>query len=516
MSRTKNTVRNIITGFINKFVLLIFPFIIRTILIKTLGAEYLGLNSLFTSILQVLNLTELGFSSAIVYSMYKPIANNDKKTVCALLNFYKKIYRIIGMVILLLGLILLPFLPKLIHGSYPSNINIYILYLIYLANTVITYLLFAYKNTLIIANQRNDIINNISTIVQTFQYVAQMIILCVLKNYYLYIIVQLFANVLNNLLVLYAAKKKYPDFVCEGDITKEEKKEIRKKVYGLMIQRICSTTRNSLDSIFISAMLGLNIVAIYNNYYSIMSAILAVIGVIITSMISSFGNSVAVESVEKNYNNMNKFNFIYMWIAGWCTICMLCLYQPFMKIWMGTEYMFPFSVVICFCLYFYQLKMGDMLSIFKDAAGTWFVGRYELIIETILNIILNFVLGKLFGVHGIIIATFLSLLFVGFTYGTYIIFKYYFVGMSMKKYYLSHLFYLVSTIIAALITYYICSLILIDGINGLIIKGSICIFVPNLIYFIIYFKTKNYKEGKEFIVNEIIKKKKLIKSKTQE
>ena len=182
MSRTKNTVRNISAGLINKVVMLLFPFVIRTILIKHLGSDYLGLSSLFTSILQVLNLTELGFSSAIVYSMYKPLAEKDTKTICTLMNFYKKIYRIIGLIIIIFGMLLIPFLPKLIHGSYPETINITILYLIYLFNTGVTYFLFAYKSSLLNADQRNDIINNVNTIVGSVQYIMQIIILIVFKN----------------------------------------------------------------------------------------------------------------------------------------------------------------------------------------------------------------------------------------------------------------------------------------------------------------------------------------------
>ena len=126
-SRTKNALRNMIFGFFNKFVVLLFPFIIRTVIIKTLGSEYLGLNSLFISILQVLNLAELGFSAAIVYSMYKPIAENDTKTICALMNLYKKIYRVIGFTVMAIGLFLLLFLKFFIKGAYPTDINIYYL-----------------------------------------------------------------------------------------------------------------------------------------------------------------------------------------------------------------------------------------------------------------------------------------------------------------------------------------------------------------------------------------------------
>ena len=183
MERRKNTIRNMIWGTVNRLIATVIPFITRTIIINQLGNEYLGLNSLFTSILQILNLTELGVSSAIVYFMYKPIAEKNEEKICALLNLYKKIYRIIGVVILLIGLILLPFLNYLISGDIPDDINIYILYLIYLFNTVVTYWLFAYKKSLLQAFQRNDIVSKVNSVLSIMQAILQMIIIFVFKNY---------------------------------------------------------------------------------------------------------------------------------------------------------------------------------------------------------------------------------------------------------------------------------------------------------------------------------------------
>ena len=269
ISRAQNAKRNIVSGLINKIVNLIFPFIIRSVTIQVLGVEYLGLGSLFASILQVLNLAELGFSSAIVYSMYKPIAENDKPSICALLNLYKRIYRIIGVVVLLFGLAFLPFLGNFIDGSIPDGANIYLLYCLYLLNTVSTYFLFAYKGALLDAHQRNDVISNVHTAISVVQFLAQILVLIATGNYYLFVIVQCATSILNNLFVAYIARLKYPQYVCKCEVSKAQKKDIRKRVTGLMVYKICSTTRNSLDSVFISSMVGLVAVAIYSNYYTI-------------------------------------------------------------------------------------------------------------------------------------------------------------------------------------------------------------------------------------------------------
>jgi len=506
-SRTKNALRNISAGVINKIIMLLFPFILRTVMIKTLGSEYLGLNSLFTSILQVLNLAELGFSSAVVYSMYKPLSIGDDKTICALMRLYRKIYRIIGLSIIICGLCLLPFLKYLISGSYPSDINIYLLFILYLINTSITYFVFAYKCVLLTANQRSDITSNVLTITSIIQYVFQIIILVYLKNYYLYIIVNILTNILNNIIIAIITNKKYPQYFCAGEIDNDLKLNIRKKVGGLLVQKICATTRNSFDSIFISAFLGLNMVTMYNNYYTIMAACLSVLVIISDAILAGVGDSIVTETKQKNYNDMCKFNFIYMWISGFVTICLACLYQPFMKIWMGDRFLLPNYIVILICIYFYILKMGDIRSTYSSGSGLWWEGRYRAIFESIANLVLNFILGKLFGLPGIILATIISLFTFNFIYSSKILFKHYFTNISAADYFKRNAFYAFVTIINCIIVYSICYYVNIGGIFGFCLKFLICLLVANVIYFLCYYKTKSFKLSKIFILNLFRRKK---------
>lgn len=504
MERRKNTIRNMIWGTVNKLIVTLVPFITRTVIINELGNEYLGLNSLFSSILQILNLTELGISSAIVYFMYKPIAKKDEEKICALLNLYKKIYRVIGLIILGIGLILVPFLDKLISGNIPSDINVRILYLIYLFNTVVTYWLFAYKKSLLQAFQRNDIVSKVTSVLSILQATLQIAIIFVFKNYYLYVIIMPIITIINNICSAVISKKKYPEYEPRGKVSENIKKELKQKVSGLMIYKICTTTRNSLDSIFISAILGLNSVAIYNNYYMIMSSIVTFMSIITNSMTSGIGNSVAVETPKKNYKDMNKFNFVYMLIAGWCTICLICLYQPFMKLWVGTEYMLGLDCVILFGLYFYSLSIGAIRAVYSDAAGLWWESRHRAIIETIANVGLNFFLGKLLGLQGIILATLISILVINFGYGSTIIYKYYFKEEKVSEYYLYHLKYFLITAFIAVVTYFVCSLLKVDGMTKLIYNGMVCIIIPVIMYYVIYRKNKHWGEAKKML-KEILK-----------
>lgn len=505
----KNAKRNMLFGIINKIVIMLLPFLVRTIIIKELGADYLGLDSLFTSILQVLNLSELGFGTAIVYSMYKPITENDEDTICALLSLYRKIYKVVGVVILCIGILLLPFLPRLIKGGYPSELNIYILYLVYLSNTVISYLLFAYKTSLLNAFQREDVISNISTITKTFLYIVQMIVVVLFDNYYIYILVLPISTILNNLIVTYDVKKRYPQYVCKGKVSDKVKKDIKTKVAGLMVSKVCQVSRNAFDSIFISAFLGLTVTAMYNNYYYVITAVTVFMGIISTSLMAGIGNNVASFSADKNYEDMRKLDYVYMLIGGWSSIFLLCLYQPFMLIWIGEEYQFSFDVVVLFVVYFYALKIGDIRSTYVNATGLWWENRFRSILEATSNIVLNYILGRYFGIHGIIGATLFSIIVVNFLYGSRIIFEQYFRNGKFHEYVKNHFKYAIVTVVVAGITYNLCAIAQFDVWILIVYRMVVCVIVPFGLYYFIYRTTEIYKCAMPWLLEKFHLEKKL-------
>lgn len=501
-TRTQNSIRNITYGLVNRIVSILFPFIVRTIFIRFLGEEYLGLNSLYSSILQVLNLADLGFASAIVASMYKPIADGDVAKVSALMNLYKKLYKIIGIAILTVGIVLTPFIDKLINGTPPTGVNIYILWLLYLFNTVVSYLFFAYKVSLINANQRNDIPEKIGAICRIIISILQIIVVAVFKSIYLYVFLTIINSIIYNLWCSFECNRRFPQYTCTGRLDTETQKNITKNVGALALQKIGNTVSVSLDSIVISAFLGLTMVAIYGNYYYIVSAIATFINLIYGAVTASIGNSIVTETPEKNYNDLRKFFFLNTWLIGWCSICFICLFQDFMIVWMGENLLFGIATVLCLVLRFYFEQIRKVVLTYKDAAGMWWADKWRPLVGCVINLTLNIVLVKIIGVAGVMISTVISYAFVEMPWETHVLFKNYF-KQSEKNYYIEMVNITLAMVIAGVVTYYVCSFITLNHIAAIVVKLVICIALPNIIFILLNIRNKDFKLSMQFLTQVI-------------
>lgn len=499
----RNGKKNILAGAANRIILLICPFVERTVLNHVLGAQYLGLGSLFTSILSVLSITELGFGSAMVYNMYKPAAEGNTRKINALLAYYKKTYWIIGLIILGIGLLVLPFLKYLIKGSYPDGIDLAIPYLIFLFNSAISYFLYAYLSSVLVVHQRNDVSSMVNSIVTVGLTACQIVALLTTRNFYLFLILMPVFTLINNLWTARRTHKLFPQYHAEGELAEQDKKQIKKLVTGTFVQQACAVTRNSLDSICISAFLGLTLTAIYNNYFTIFNGVNTFVGIITASFIGGVGNHVATRSVKENYEEMKNLDFVYLWIGGWCTVCLLCLYQPFMTLWMGKEMLLPFPAICMLCMYFYLLKLGDVRYMYSTANGFWWEMRYRAIGETLLNVILNIILGKIFGVYGIIAATIISLFLCNYFWSVGIIFRLYFSHGKRKDYYRYQGYQSLLVIVACILSYGICCLFRTEHLlSTIVIRAIVCIFIPNALFFLIYRKSYRLEYARNKVFGE--------------
>lgn len=499
IERTKNAARNIVFGVVLKLYQIFVPFLMRTAMIYFMGVQYLGLNSLFTSILQVLNLAELGVGSAMVFSMYKPIVEDDSKTICALMHLYRTYYNVIGVIIAVVGIVVTPFIPHLIKSDLPPELNVYVLYLLNLAATVLSYWLFAYKNALFQAHQRNDITSKITLITSTIQYALQLVVIVWTKDYYLFVFAALATQAITNIVTAFAANKIYPDYHSKGKLDKAVVRDINHRIRDLFTSKLGAVVVNSADTVVISAFLGLTVLAVYQNYYFILTAVIGIVAIVFQACTAGIANSVIVESKEKNFNDLKKFTFIIAWIAGLCTCCFLCLYQPFMKIWVGDKLMLKFPAVICFCVYFFIYEINQLLNTYKDAAGIWHEDRFRPLVTAIVNVGMNLALVNVWGIYGVLLSTALSMLFVGMPWLLHNLFTVLFKKSQMRCYLIRLVRYCLVVVISCLLCGYICSYLQFSEWVTLITRAVVCCIIPNIIYLVAYRQMPEFEESIQLV-----------------
>ena len=487
---------NTFFGFCVRIYLSVFPFIMRTVMLHTIGIGYLGLNGLFTSVLQLLSISELGISGAIVYSMYEPVAKSDTKRLSSLLRLYRMLYGIIGVAVFLLGLAMLPFLPKLISGDLPPDINVYILYLMYLVFTSLSYSVFSYRCSLLEAYQHNYVINKINLITLTIQFALQITFLVIFKNYYIYISTQFAMQIVNQIAVFTATKRRYPHIKPVGTIEKQMMKDIFHKVKGLIFGKISGIILTASDTIIISMFLGLTTLAIYQNYFLIVTAIVGFLSAIITGSMAGIGNSLVTETRDTNYLGFRRFTFVMSWIVCVCTNCFLVLLQPFMELWMGEDKMLPMSMVILFCLYFFVYEYDQVFGLYKDSAGLWHEDRFRPLVTSLINLSLNLFLVRRIGLYGIIASTVLSILFVGIPWLLRNLSRLLF-QRSMADYLTELAGYTAVTLVSCVISYLITRYFNCSGVLGLIVNGTVAVCIPTGMYLLLFRKNQFFRSALE-------------------
>lgn len=520
LDKTKNTKRNILWGWCNKIINILMPFILRTIIIHELGIEYLGLNGLFTSILGVLSLAELGFDSAVVFVMYSAIAEDDLDKIGALQLFLRRIYYIIGTVILIIGLSIAPIIPLLIKdiSSIPNDVNIFTLYICFLFNTVISYYLGGYKQGLFKAYQRVDIISNVDTVCLLIKSVLQCYFLIQTHWFYSYILINVCFTALKNLILVRKAKNSFSFIKEKGKLDIDTQKSIKKVVVGILYNKIGGVLAVTLDDIVCSKYLGIIALGLFSNYKYICNAILGFLIVIYNSMLAGLGNNVAIKSIDENKKDIERFTFIYNWICGWCFYCLLYLFQPFIYIWLGKDRMLPNIVMISIALYFYSLIFNSIICIYKEAAGIYWEDRYRGFIGGIVNFILNIIIvniikkyGDNYSLMGIVLSTVITQFFITVPWAINITYKLYFKS-SPKSYYIIMLKSMVNIILAACISYPVFHCVKVNNeeytISLFIIRIVLCLILPNIIMIVLYYQDNLLKESYKYVKEKLKLKKK--------
>lgn len=499
--RTQKSIKNSITTLIGNGISCIIAFFAQMIFIKTLGIEYLGLDGLFTNILTMFSIFELGIGNAIVYNLYKPVADKDYRKISALLNFYKKAYNIISIVIVLIGITILPFIPHIV-GKITIDINIYLIYILFLVNTISSYFMI-YKRNLIVANQESYIINIIHVIYIIIVNIIQLLIIYLTKNYYLFLIIKIICQILENIIISLVANKKYEYLkkYKNEQLDKKTTKDIFSRVSALFFHKIGNIMINSTDNIIISRFLGIAVVGIYSNYYMVIGAISMLFGQVITATTASIGNYIVSENKNKIFQVFKKIRFINFYISMFTSICLLLIIQPFINIWVGKNFLLEYSIVIVLVFNFFQKMQRNTYNAFKDSAGIWKEDKFIPLIESALNILFSIIGIKIFGLIGVFIGTIISgLVLWCYSYPKYVYKK--LLKRSYKNYAIETIGYILTFILIALTTYGFSLIFSFDNlIIQIIVELIICISIPNLLFYVIFRKTDNFGYIKYLIKN---------------
>ena len=476
---SKNTRRNIVSAFLNKGLGLLFPFLNRTLFLWLMGAEYLGLNGLFTSILGVLALADLGFGTAVVCSMYKPVADDDRELVCAYLKFYRKVYRWVGTAIFVIGLCLLPFLRNLVKGDLPPELDLHVLYLIHLVNTAVGYFLFAYRGSVLNAYHRGDVMTNIRTFTSIAQYGTVFAILFLTRNYYHYVLATVFFTVVNNLLVYRESRRLFPEIEPRGELAEERRRKVVSDVKSIFMHKVGAVITNQTDNIVISAFLGLVAVGAYGNYYYVHTAVGGLAWSVYSSMQNGFGNTIFTETKEANFERLMRAVRAVLVVVAGCSAMMAALYQPFIEVWTGgrPELSRHFLTPLLMVVYFYIYQSRQTLLTFKAAANLWRQDRWKPMVAGAFNLTVNITLVVTlpdeYKLDGVILSTVLSFVLIQIPWESYVMFTRFFGGGEARIYLRTQALSMLKAVVLCASAWYFVRLVPLSGAVGLAAKGAV-------------------------------------------
>lgn len=514
MSRSDYSIRNIATSLLSTISNILLGFICQRYFVSQLGSVNLGINGLFTNIISFLSIAELGIGPAIVFNMYKPIKENDTEKIKSLMDFYKKSYRVIAMLIFAIGIIISFFLPAIIGENnieiIGNSINIYYIFLLFLIDTVASYIM-TYKRSILYANQKNYNVTLIHTFSVIIMYILQIIILILFKDFYLYLIIKIICRIIENILINKKANKCYP-YILEKNAKKIDNatsKDIKQRVKASIFHNIGGYIVLSTDNLIISRFIGLAEVGLYSNYLLIINALNSIISQIFSSITASVGNLLIEKNHKKNKKVFDNVNCINFWIYCIASCGLYTCVQPFITIWLGDKYLFANSIVIVITINFFFQGMRQTMQVFAQAGGICYENRLVPIFEAFLNIVFSILFVKLIGLAGVFVGTIISSFAVHF--------------YSYPKYVYSQLFkrnrneYIIQFIkkVFIFILILLINVVIIRNINlqniyfTLIVNGLISVTISASILYILYRKSDEYKYFINLISKIISKFKKI-------
>lgn len=493
ISRTRQVVLNAMASILTQIVLLFLNFISRNIFIRTLGIDYLGVNGLFSNILTVLSFAELGIGHAIIFSLYKPLANHDEERLCSLMQLYKKFYIAIFFIVLIVGIALIPFLDFFIKGEPNIDDNLIVIYLFFLMDTAISYI-YIYKQSIITADQKQYVVTSVITIVTVLKVISQISILYITHSYILFLVVNLLFNLAGNYYCSWVADKKYP-FIqnTPKPLPKKEKKAILVNIKSMAAYKFGSIILNSSDGIIISAMVNITSVGLVSNYTMICMACNKILKGITNAFTASLGNLNALASPEKKYDVFNKVYLITAWVYGLASIGIIVLSKYFIEMWIGINYALSQLVVIAIVSEFYVSGIHTLESHYRYTMGYFVKGRLAPLLASLLNIFLAIFLCSKWGIAGVFFATSLSRILTLGIIDSWIIYRDGFFR-NPAIYFVKNVCFLLLFVFIGMLCFYITSFFIWHTWFSFVLQSVIVIILYNLIMIVVFGRTREFKE----------------------
>ncbi|MDD3429291.1 MAG: hypothetical protein PHG02_04725 [Oscillospiraceae bacterium] len=487
-SRTANSARNLAVSIAYQVLLTILNFVSRTILVYCLGEVFLGLNSVFYDVLALLSIAELGVGNAIIFCLYKPLAEGDTRKVSAIINLFKKIYHTIGIVIFGGGLCLIPFLNFFIKLDQPiEHLTLY--YVAALLSTCVTYIYSFYQN-LYLADQKFYKIKIYDCCFTIFIYIFQILALIIFRNFFLYLIIRGIIWLVRDRFIATRAFKHYPHLKQKEVILPEEKKEIFFSIKSMFLYKIGDVILKNTDYLLISTLIGTVIVGYYSNYNMIINSITAFTTALFSSLLASIGNLSVDSSAKKQYQVFKIINFLSFWIFAFCTISLFCLFNDFITLWFNANFVLHTAMPIV-CINFYLLGMLQPIWNFRDATGLFNATKYVSLYASILNLIFSIGLGLVIGLPGILLGTTLSRLLTNFWYEPLKLYTAHF-KEKVSSYFKTQAFYGILLLAIGALTYFSTKNINAATLSGFLIKCVCVAVIPNLVLLLLFFKSEAF------------------------
>lgn len=483
--------RNMVISFGGQLLTVLLTFISRIVFIRYFTENYLGVSGLFNSILTMLSLAELGVGNAMIYSLYRPVAEKDETSIRRLMNLYALLYRFVAAVVAAMGLIFLPFLDYFIKGD-PGIPHLKLIYLMYLSNTVLTYL-FSYKQSIIMANQKEYINRAYITVIQIAQVLLQIGVIVLTANYYLFLLIQILGAVITNWLLARKADRMYPFLLADRKELPEKKtiREIFKNISALLLHRIGGKLVHHTDDLIISAFIGLAQVGVYSNYRLITNTMTTLLSHVYQAFTASIGNLVAVESEEKSYQVFKTLDFLMFLIFGYCFAGLTVLINPFVQMIFGERYLLNMAVVVWSCLEFYLRGMRQIVLRFRDAKGLFWNDRYKPIAAALLNLVVSLILVRYYGIAGVLMGTVASEVCVNYWVEPYILMRHGFPGQWKQRLLSYYAWFGIETLYVTLMTvllYCICRTVPGTGLAGFLLQGIVLTVIYGAVTILIFCK----------------------------